>query len=273
MVIMITTEWQKDRAGTRTSLRRGFTLIELLVVIAIIALLVTLLMPSLKQAKEMARAAACLLNVRGQGMAVFYYAEDNEDYMPARRHGQPSWKFWADDLLHYIGAGEVFVCPTSIGSNGYGVRPKHWRGSEGKPDRYMANWDYAYNYRAFGCGGTSSVYPGTRNARLHDRWEHSRTDEHMPKQTTFILGEGRLKVNQRFRSYWEPGEYVYESGMAYYPSDGSEMTQRHLDGGANNFFADGHGSFIHYDEVVEHGEYWGPDIAYEGMTPGHGPYP
>jgi len=63
-----------------------------------------------------------------------------------------------------------------------------------------------------------------------------------------------------------------ESGFAYWPGDGAQMTLRHLDGGANNFFADGHARFVNYDEVLEHGEYWGPDIAYPGMTPGFGPY-
>ena len=98
----------------------------------------------------------------------------------------------------------------------------------------------------------------------------------MPKQTTMILGEGRRRADQHFRSYWEPGEYVYESGVAFGgwtgTNEGSEMTQRHLDGGANNFFADGHVDFVLHDDLLQHGEYWGPDIAYPSVTPGHGPY-
>ena len=58
----------------------GFTLIELLVVIAIIALLVTLLLPSLKQAREVARFAVCKNNIRGVAIANRLYAENNSDY-------------------------------------------------------------------------------------------------------------------------------------------------------------------------------------------------
>ena len=63
--------------------RRGFTLIELLVVIAIIALLVSLLMPSLKQAKDLARQALCMSNNRLIGLGLQQYAPDNDDWMPA----------------------------------------------------------------------------------------------------------------------------------------------------------------------------------------------
>ena len=250
--------------------RSGFTLIELLVVIAIIALLVALLMPSLKQAKEMARTVSCAMNLRAQGVGVYYYAEDYDDYMPARRHGHE--KFWADDVLAYANGGSVFACPSSTGTNLNGTRPKYWLGSQGNISSIAANCDYAQNIRAFGVGGTPGTYPWGAWPRLSERWEHSVTKEHFPKQTTFVLGEGKLRNDQGFRSYKEPGEYIYESGMAFDPSDGSRMTKRHLDGGANNFFADGHATFVHYEEVVQHGEYWGPDIAYVGFTPGHGPY-
>ena len=61
---------------------RGFTLVELLVVIAIIAILAALLLPSLAAAKQAARKAACLSNLRQIGIAVQGYAHDNSGQIP-----------------------------------------------------------------------------------------------------------------------------------------------------------------------------------------------
>lgn len=60
----------------------GFTLIELLVVIAIIALLVSILLPSITKAKELARSAVCRAHLRGVGIAFHTYASDNDDRIP-----------------------------------------------------------------------------------------------------------------------------------------------------------------------------------------------
>jgi len=57
--------------------RRGFTLIELLVVIAIIALLVSILMPSLAKAKELAKQAGCLANLKNLGMSTVTKISEN----------------------------------------------------------------------------------------------------------------------------------------------------------------------------------------------------
>lgn len=61
---------------------KGFTLIELLVVIAIIALLVALLMPSLREAKELTRRAVCASNLHHLGVGVMTYAADFDGYPP-----------------------------------------------------------------------------------------------------------------------------------------------------------------------------------------------
>ena len=61
---------------------RGFTLIELLVVIAIISLLVSILLPSLNKAKELARITVCASNLHQLGTTLLLYGEANEQTLP-----------------------------------------------------------------------------------------------------------------------------------------------------------------------------------------------
>ena len=94
---------------------RAFTLIELLVVIAIIALLVSILVPALSQAREQAGLAVCLTNLRHLTAAGHFYGENNGDIWPVipvlevgnniqfnswRFGGKTSHDYWKD---HYGG--------------------------------------------------------------------------------------------------------------------------------------------------------------------------
>ncbi|MCO6439074.1 MAG: prepilin-type N-terminal cleavage/methylation domain-containing protein [Phycisphaerae bacterium] len=60
----------------------GFTLIELLVVIAIIALLISILLPSLSRARELSKRLVCQSNVKGFGTSAKIYANDNQERWP-----------------------------------------------------------------------------------------------------------------------------------------------------------------------------------------------
>jgi prepilin-type N-terminal cleavage/methylation domain-containing protein/prepilin-type processing-associated H-X9-DG protein len=90
--------------------RSGFTLIELLVVIAVIAILMSILMPALKIAREQARAIGCLANQRSLASAYIMYADENDGSVcggfasHTKTNGIPAWVM---PPLDYSGSGAI----------------------------------------------------------------------------------------------------------------------------------------------------------------------
>ncbi len=73
---------------------RGFTLIELLVVIAIIGILAAMVFPVFARARESARKAVCLSNVKNIALAVQMYLADNNDTTWPKEHRQEVWDYF-----------------------------------------------------------------------------------------------------------------------------------------------------------------------------------
>lgn len=92
---------------------RGFTLIELLVVIAIIAILSSLLLPSLSGAKARARQVQCVNNQKQIGVATLIYAQDNRGLIQINAPLTPG-ATWASLLStnQNLGPTALFLCPS-----------------------------------------------------------------------------------------------------------------------------------------------------------------
>ena len=117
----------------RRAVRRqhAFTLVELLVVVAILSLLLTMLMPTLSRAKDIARQTYCMTNLKPVGTALRLYEEDNDGLQVARHVSSPApagspveyrlW-YWSDFLVKYC---DDSARPPEWGHGKTSIQPKN----------------------------------------------------------------------------------------------------------------------------------------------------
>ena len=126
--------------GRKASLR-GFTLMELLVVIAIIALLVSILMPSLQAAKSLARTAVYQANVHRIALGNGMYMADNDGFSV---HGKEAWQTYEMDypnMLRDTGYEQSFM-PSHVIDDDFGYNKKGfitWTIGDGSPRNQWNN--------------------------------------------------------------------------------------------------------------------------------------
>ena len=151
----LTSEMGKKKKMKNSVRSPAFTLIELLVVIAIIAILAAILFPVFSQAREKARQAACLSNLKQAGIAMSLYVQDYDGILPDRRDlktalpggyqpwGTASWPTsdprgaWAVSLLDpYTKNSAIWNCP-SVAATPLGEAPQVLQTTgDGKECRY-----------------------------------------------------------------------------------------------------------------------------------------
>jgi prepilin-type N-terminal cleavage/methylation domain-containing protein/prepilin-type processing-associated H-X9-DG protein len=214
------------RNATRTGgyrSRKGFTLIELLVVISIIALLASILLPSLSRAREMAKGASCLSNLHNIGISLHLYTQDNSGYFPSSysyidgNSGSSGYYHWtaalsSEDYMAGVTSGRFpksanqFVCPSHTGG---GWAPSNFtaRRVANPPsgqvsqdptgtidDKQAPRLSYVANEilmprKKYSAAHDFSSPPGTGNLRLVD------VDEVEAADNTILLGEFSSSAN------------------------------------------------------------------------------
>jgi len=145
-----------SRVKRDVSKRAGFTLIELLMVISIVTLLMALLLPTLRRARNNTRAVVCQTNLRQWGTTLNIYIEDNDGRFPARVDYDESLSllrglYISDQTdpnkhvrLHYVRTEDIACCPMAAKGNGPGTFTGRSSGEiyvEGKLGLTFAPWE------------------------------------------------------------------------------------------------------------------------------------
>ncbi len=203
--------------------RRPFTLIELLVVIAIIAILAAMLLPALTKAREKARQASCMGNVKQLMLATLMYADDNDGFLlpgaipyydyPGHA-GQYEWNEMLRDM--YLRDQAVFVCPTQTSP-------------AGAASGSIPNLGYGWNYQEFGYYYTTH---GTG-------WGTALVQVDLPS-STILIGDSR---DSDPAATWSQWRYLYKRTAGLLPA-------RHNGGGMMGLL-DGHVAWYRYEKLLE----------------------
>jgi prepilin-type N-terminal cleavage/methylation domain-containing protein/prepilin-type processing-associated H-X9-DG protein len=211
--------------------QKVFTLIELLVVIAIIAILASMLLPSLKRARESGKKIACANRFKNIGSAFVMYSGDYEGYLPALQADSSSSAYgWWNALGPYLGYKDwvfgqypcpgndyetIFWCP-SVERGSSPVSVSTYNGIRGYGMNRYITLPYTTNYLV-----ANPIHQNISNVKN--------------SSTTLLAGDGK---QYSFGGYWD------------FENDPDYRYTRHLDG-LNLLYVDGHVNFTNKNIIQQ----------------------
>ncbi len=220
--------------------KRGFTLFETLVVASIILVIIGLLFPTIRRAREFARRIHCMNNLRQIGIALHLYANDHGGKIPVGLGsiGEGDSDFWYDELADYLGIegwaffAEQYRCPTL----------------SALPDIFPAVLPSAHAMVALTRQGTQGV---AYNANMLLRPS--------PSYPRGVIMDNITNAPQTIFLYDcvdnAPG--IFSSfGAGYEPAEGEALVSDRHSGGANVLWLDGSVSWHLKNTIVNTVEWW-----------------
>jgi len=178
--------------------KSGFTLVELLVVVSIISLLISILLPALSQAKELANMTVCRTNLKTLSTAFAMYTAENNDWYPGAAGWGGDPPIWDERTYPYWENYDVLKCP----SDNFNRVPYYswvYRLSDvpDKPRSYAMNINVSYRGPSKYGDDYSPPYAGEVPYTKHGS-VYKTTDIEKPEDT-ILLGEEWISY------YYGPG--------------------------------------------------------------------
>lgn len=210
---------------------RGATIVELVVVLAVVALLLTLLMPTLSTAREQSRQVVCLAQERQVASAALHYAAEHDQRLPSDPAAWARRLPWFWDLPHKVKGDltargvprQTFYCPSN-------------------PEQ---DSDELWDWRPYGVVGYFILWEKNGNATRLDRHGPALQDGYVvrvdrdPGSSVELLADGTLSV---------AGSFTGVRGGWRLPHRSNHLLPGGVRGG-NILFLDGHGAWRSFADM------------------------